>query len=92
MRNWRFETTSPLTGLVGCLVVLILIPLLPILLLIFVVFLIFGRTINLRKQYERFRDSRFYRSRRSDDDRPDDPDVCDVECTVISSETVDDDK
>ena len=92
----RVTVLNPLTIFIGILLLIfVVIPLLPILLLIFILFLLFGRTVSVRNQYERFRDSRFYGKMRQDRQsakKADDPDVCDVECTVISSETVDDNK
>ncbi len=88
----RLTVLNPLTIIVGLfLLIFVIIPLLPILLLFVIFFLIFGRRVSMRKRYEQFRDSRFYGSRVKEE-KPDDPDVCDVECTVISSETVDDKK
>lgn len=94
----RFTVLNPLTILLGVLLlVFIVIPLLPILLVFVLFFLLFGRrSAGLRSQYERFRDSRFYgnmdQAKHQQKKDADDPDVCDVECTVISSETIDDDK
>lgn len=88
----RFVSSNPFIGLLGCLLIILLIPLLPFLLLIFFVFLIFGRNFSIRKQYERFRDSRFNPGRPAEQRTSEDPDVCDVECTVISTEPVEDDK
>ena len=88
----RFTVLNPLSLILGLfLLIFVIIPLLPIILLIVLFFLIFGRKASMRKRYEQFRDSRFYGTRVKEE-KPDDPDVCDVECTVISSETVDDKK
>ena len=88
----RFTVLNPLSLILGLfLFIFVIIPLLPIILLIVLFFLIFGRKASMRKRYEQFRDSRFYGTR-AKEEKPDDPDVCDVECTVISSETVDDKK
>ena len=88
----RITVLNPLSIILGLfLLIFVIIPLLPIILLIVLFFLIFGRKASMRKRYEQFRDSRFYGSRMKEE-KQDDPDVCDVECTVISSETVDDKK
>ena len=88
----RITVLNPLSIILGLfLLIFVIIPLLPIILLIVLFFLIFGRKASMRKRYEQFRDSRFYNTRVKEE-KPDDPDVCDVECTVISSETVDDKK
>ena len=88
----RVTVLNPLAIILGLiLLVLVIVPLLPIILIFLIIFLIFGKKVSMRKRYEQFRDSRFYGSRMKEE-KQDDPDVCDVECTVISSETVDDKK
>ena len=88
----RLTVLHPLSIILGFfLLIFVILPLLPLILVIVLLFLIFGKKVSMRKRYEQFRDSRFYGARMKEE-KPDDPDVCDVECTVISSETVDDKK